>query len=56
MSELIFCMEKESNLPPLQVVEHFRDQMQDYSRLSGERNDIFSTACDLSEKIIGLLS
>ncbi len=53
--ELLIRLEKNRGLPPLVIIEEFRDQMDRYSTMNVRTSYPFSCAKDLAEWIIDLL-
>lgn len=53
--ELLIRLEKNHNIPPLIIIEEFRDQMDDYSCKNPHTSYIFSCAKDMADWIIDLL-
>lgn len=53
--ELLVELSKNKNLPPLFVLEKFRDKMDDYACLNKKNSFIFSVAKDTTEYLIDQL-
>lgn len=53
--ELLVELSKNKNLPPLFVLERFRDKMDDYACLNKKNSFIFSVAKDTAEYLIDQL-
>lgn len=53
--ELLACLERNPDVPPLITIENFRDKMDEYSCVNLKTSYIFSCAKDIAEWIIDLL-
>lgn len=53
--ELLIRLEKNNSVPPLVLIEEFRDQMDEYSCVNTRTSYVFSCAKDMAEWIIDLL-
>lgn len=45
-------LEKNPDIPPLMIIEEYRDKMDDYACLNAARSVMFSTAHDIADDII----
>lgn len=54
-TELLIELSKNPNIPPLTVMEKFRDKMDNYSCLNRHNSFIFSVAKDTTEYLIDQL-
>jgi hypothetical protein len=54
-NELLKCLEEQQEIPPLLVMESFRDKMDEYSHLNQKFGFVFSDARDVTEDIIEYL-
>lgn len=53
--EILTRLEKNRELPPLIVIEQFRDQMDEYSCMNRKTSYRFSVAKDMAEWLVDLL-
>lgn len=53
--ELLNRLRENPALPPLLIIEEFRDQMEEYSKINPDTSLVFSSGKDLAEWIINLL-
>ena len=55
MDELLNRMRKQPDIPPLVIMEEFRDQMDEFSTYNPQSSLIFSTAKEIVQWAIDLL-
>jgi hypothetical protein len=53
--ELLNRLRENPTIPPLLIIEEFRDQMDEYSNINPDTNLVFNSGRDLAEWIINLL-
>lgn len=53
--ELLSHLRENPTIPPLLIIEEFRDQMDEYSKVNPDTSLIFASGRDLAEWIINLL-
>lgn len=53
--ELLNRLRENPTIPPLLIIEEFRDQMDEYSNINPDTSLVFNSGRDLAEWIINLL-